>query len=448
MSQATSKTTTPIPLSEMVNRLDLNQLGTAMYDLAAELYPICRSITGDGFRKSLEILHRVVPYEVHEVPTGTRVLDWTVPKEWNIREAWVKGPDGNKVIDFARHSLHILNYSIPVHKKVTLDELREHLHTLPDYPDWIPYRTSYYKEDWGFCLSHDDLPDLQPGEYEVYIDASLEDGSLTYGEFVLPGETDDEVLFTAHGCHPSLANDNLSGMTLVTHLAKLLESTNRRYTYRFLIIPGTIGAITWLARNRDIVSRIKHGLVVACVGDSGQRSYKRSRRNDAEIDRAVGYVLRHSGQPYEIEDFTPYGYDERQFCSPGFNLPVGSLRRTPHGQYRQYHTSADNMDFIAAPFLGDSLGGYLEVVRILEENRKYRNLAPHGEPQLGRRGLYRAIGGHADSSNRQMAMLWLLNLSDGDHSLLDIADRSGLPFELLAVTAATLVEHELLEPLG
>ncbi len=448
MSQTVSQTQTFGSVAELIESLDLNVVGGQMYELAAELYPICRSITGDGFRKSLAILRRDVPYEVHEVPTGTPVLDWSIPKEWNVREAWVKDPSGRKVIDFERHTLHLLNYSSPIHETMSLDDLKEHVHTLPDQPDWIPYRTSYYKEDWGFCLSYEDYSALEPGEYEVYIDSSLEDGALTYGEFILPGETEDEILFSAHGCHPSLANDNLSGMTLVTKLAQVLQGVKRRYTYRFLIVPGTIGAITWLARNRATVSSVRHGLVVACVGDPGQRTYKRSRRGDAEIDRVVAHMLKHSGQPYEIEDFTPYGYDERQYCSPGFNLAVGSLRRTPHGQYRQYHTSADNMDFIGGAFLGDSLGGYLEVIRLLEGNRRFRNLAPYGEPQLGRRGLYRAIGGHTDSTGMQMAMLWLLNMSDGEHSLLDIAEQSGIPFGALSETAATLVEHDLLKEIA
>ncbi len=421
-------------------------VGEEMYRLVAELYPICRSITGQGVRETLRILQRHIPLITREVPSGTRVFDWTVPKEWNIRDAYVRNARGERVIDFRASNLHVVSYSIPVRRRMPLDELRSHLFTLPEHPDWIPYRTSYYAEDWGFCLRHTQLADLEDGEYDVVIDASLEDGTLTYGECCLPGRTRDEVLVSTHTCHPSLCNDNLSGIALATFLAQALaRRRDLRYSYRFLFVPGTIGAITWLSLNEERTARIAHGLVVSCVGDPGKFTYKRSRRGDAEIDRAAAEVLRRAASDYEIIDYTPYGYDERQYCSPGFNLPVGCLSRTPHGRFPQYHTSADDLGFVTREALAESLAVALAIVDVLEGNDRYVNTQPKCEPQLGRRGLYRRVGGDADLGSLQMAMLWVLNLSDGRHSLLDIAERSGMAFGLIHDAAATLREHGLLQ---
>jgi aminopeptidase-like protein len=422
--------------------------GEAMHDLIADLYPICRSITGDGLRKTLRILQDQIPITIEEVPSGTKVLDWTIPKEWNIRDAYIKNERGERVVDFQASNLHVVNYSVPVQRTMTLGELRPHLHTLPDHPDWIPYRTSYYNETWGFCLRHHTLEALPEGTYEVCIDSTLEPGALSYGEYVIPGETNEEVLFSCHTCHPSLCNDNLSGVALCTFLAKHLRERTTRYTYRFLFIPGTIGAITWLDHNEKRADRIKHGLVVACVGDSGPFHYKQSRRGDAEIDRVVQYVLEHSDEPIGVRSFTPYGYDERQYCSPGFNLPVGSLTRTPHGRFPEYHTSADDLDLVTPDALAQSLDRYLEVVKMLEANRTYLNTNPKGEPQLGRRGLYRATGGHKEAEEMQMAMLWTLNLSDGSHALLDVAEAAELPFKQVHDVAQLLSEHDLLTPVS
>jgi aminopeptidase-like protein len=337
-----------------------------------------------------------------------------------------------------------MGYSVPLHRTMTLEELKPHLHTLPNHPDWIPYRTSYYTENWGFCLSHNQLLELEEGEYEVCIDSSLTEGHLTYGEYYLPGESEAEVLISCHACHPSLCNDNLSGVTLATFLAKHLSTLSLRYSYRFLFTPASIGSITWLCLNETRVSNIKHGLVVACVGDPGRPTYKKSRQGDAEIDRAIIHVLKQSGQDYEVIDFSPYGYDERQFSSPGFNLPVGCLMRTPNGRFPEYHTSADNLDFVGTAYLADSFSNYLAVVNVLENNRRYLNLNPKCEPQLGKRGLYRAIGG-PDVELSSLALLWVLNLSDGQHTLLDIADRAGLPFEVMKKAADVLAESGLLE---
>jgi aminopeptidase-like protein len=419
-------------------------LGHQMHAMVAELFPICRSITGNGLRETLRRVGQRIPLQIHEVATGTQVLDWTVPREWNIRDAYVKNSHGQRVVDFQESNLHVVNYSIPVRAKLSLKQLKEHLYTLPDRIDWVPYRTSYYKETWGFCLSQRQYDALPEDEFEVVIDSSLENGSLSYAECVLPGESEDEILISCHACHPSLANDNLSGLAVATFLAQALASRPHRFTYRFLFIPGTIGSITWLGRNEDVVQRVKHGLVLACVGDRGAPTYKKSRRGNAVIDRAVLHVLAHSQQPHTVCEFSPYGYDERQYCSPGFNLPVGCLQRTPHGKFPEYHTSADNLEFVAPGALADTFSLVLEVVQLLETNLTYRNLNPKGEPQLGKRGLYRTLGGHADTEVHELAMLWVLNLSDGQHSLLDIAERSGMKYEVVHRAAVDLQQHNFL----
>ncbi|HUJ10303.1 MAG TPA: DUF4910 domain-containing protein [Verrucomicrobiae bacterium] len=421
--------------------------GHEMHRLIGELYPLCRSITGTGFRETLKALKRHVSLDVQEVPSGTRVFDWIVPKEWNIRDAYIKNSKGERVIDFQKSNLHVLQYSIPVKARMRLPELKPHLYSLPEHPDWIPYRTSYYAERWGFCLSHSQLLSLPDDEYEVSIDSTLQDGHLTYGELYLPGHSCDEVLLSCHTCHPSLANDNLSGIALTTFLAKHLGAVTRRYSYRFLFIPGTIGSITWLSRNESNAAKIKHGLVITCVGDAGPSTYKKSRRGNAEIDRAVAHVLKHSGQQFEIQNFSPYGYDERQYCSPGFDLPVGCFMRTPNGRYPEYHTSADNLEFVKPASLADSFQKCLAVLDVLEGNRTCVNLNPKCEPQLGRRGLYQNVGGQTGSRNFELAMLWVLNLSDGKHFLLDIAERSEMEFALIRKAADALLDHSLLKEL-
>lgn len=425
--------------------LSIPATGKEMYRLMEELYPICRSITGKGVRETLGMIAGHIPLRGHEVPTGMTVFDWTVPKEWNIADAYVSDANGNKVIDFRNSNLHVMNYSRPIRTTLPLSELKVHLFTLPDHPDWIPYRTSYYSDNWGFCLSHKRFLELKDGQYDVVIDASLEAGHLTYGEYYLPGDTADEVLISCHVCHPSLCNDNLSGIAVATFLAKTLRSSPRRYSYRFLFVPGTIGPITWLALHTEQVSRIKHGLVVTGVGDSGPFTYKKSRQGNALIDQVMSHTLRHSGKPYNIIDFFPYGYDERQYCSPGFDLPVGCFMRTPHGQYPEYHTSADNLEFVQPESLGESFAQCLAALMVLENNRAFISQNPHCEPQLGKRGLYKPIGGDADKARKEMALLWVLNLSDGRHSLLDIAERSGLEFQTILASAELLSRSGLLK---
>ncbi len=422
----------------------LDRIEQQLYQLIYELYPICRSITGNGFRETLKILKQHIPLEVHEVPTGTQVFDWTVPKEWNVKDAYIKNSKGEKIVDFANSTLHIVNYSIPIHKKVDLQELKAHLFTIPEHPDWIPYRTSYYKEAWGFCLSHKQYLELKDEEYEVFIDSSLEPGHLTYGEYFIPGESTDEVLISCHACHPSLCNDNLSGIAIAVFLAKHISQIAPYYSYRFLFIPGTIGSITWLALNEANVSKIKHGLVLTCLGDSGNFTYKKSRRGDTEIDGIVTYVLNNTTKDSKIIDFFPYGYDERQYCSPGFNLAIGCLMRSPHGSFPEYHTSADNLNFVQPQYLADSFSKCKSVLYILDNNKIYLNQNPKCEPQLGKRGLYRAVGGQKDSGLNEMAILWVLNLSDGHHTLLDIAQKSRMAFDEIKYAADALLAHNLI----
>ncbi len=419
--------------------------GAEMMRLIAELYPICRSITGNGIRSTLSKIHDVIPISITEVPTGTRVFDWTVPKEWNIRSAYLDGPDGGRVVDFQNHSLHVLNYSLPVDSHVSREELDSHLFSVPDQPDLIPYRTSYYRDNWGFCLPHRRRQALGNGTYHAVIDSDLSDGALTLGEVLIPGRLKEEVLVWSHICHPSIANDNLSGLAVTAWWAKhLAESPEPRYSYRFVWGPGTIGSITWLAKNQDRIPNIRHGLVAVLLGRPGEFCIKRSRRGETEIDRLVERVLRETESGVEIRDFDPYGYDERQFCSPGIDLPLCRLSRTPHGEYPEYHTSADNLDLISAAALDEALAACISISDALDANRIWANQLPLGEPQLGRRGLYHNTGG-TNPKKREHAMLWLLNQSDGNRSLLDIAERSGLDMLLLRDVAAELESVGLLK---
>jgi aminopeptidase-like protein len=425
---------------------DLGVTGRELYGLAEKLYPICRSITGNGVRETLRTIQEIVPCEIVEVPSGTPVFDWNVPKEWNIRDAYIADSEGSRVVDFQRSNLHVLNYSIPVDAILPLAELKDHLFSLPDHPDWIPYRTSYYKEQWGFCLSHRQFEALREGTYKVRIDSTLRDGTLSYGEYFLPGNLKEEILISTHICHPSLANDNLSGLAVAAYLARFLTGKDLRYSYRFLFVPGTIGAITWLARNRQKALDIRHGLVLTGLGDRGGFHYKKSRRGNAEIDKAMAHVLRHCGETSEVLEFSPYGYDERQYCSPGFNLPVGCLMRSVWGTFPEYHTSADNLDFIHCEQLARSLRLCVAVCDVLENNRVYLNENPCCEPQLGKRNLYRSTGG-ASLESEINARLWVLNLSDGEHALLDIADRAGLSFDAVCNAADVLRDSHLLTEL-
>ena len=414
------------------------ELGPRMHALAADLYPICRSITGDGVRQTLARLAFEIPLEIHEVSSGTEVFDWTVPEEWNIRAGWIKDAAGNTIVDFANHNLHVLGYSTPIHEKVSLAELKQHLFSLPDQPELIPYRTSYYKKNWGFCVPHRLVESLADGEYEVFIDSDHKQGSLTYGELFIPGTTTEEVLISSHVCHPSLANDNLAGNAVAVELAKHLASAPRRISYRFLFVPGTIGSIAWLARNEDKTAHIKHGLVITCAGDAGRVTYKETRDGNAPIDRAMKHVLKTSGEDHRIAPFHPYGYDERQYSSPGFALAIGGLMRSQHGTFPEYHTSADNLDFIKPDKMADTLDKAIQTIEVLENNASYLNLKPKCEPRLGKYGLYGGGGGQRSGDFDELALLWVLNQSDGTKDLLAIAERAGMSFRKILIAAHAL----------
>jgi len=411
----------------------------AAFAAMVEMFPICRSLTGDGVRRTLDIVERLVPLERHEVPSGTPVFDWDVPPEWNIRDACVTDRRGRRVIDFREHNLHVVAYSTAIRRTMLLEELQPHLHSLPEHPDWIPYRTSFYREDWGFCLRHRDRERLEPGPYDVLIDADLAPGHLTYGECVIPGTTAGTAIVYTHTCHPSLANDNLSGIAVAGVLAQALREQTPRLTWRFIFGPGTIGTLTWLSRNEQQLAAIVGGVVLGSLGDGAPLTYKRSRRGDSVPDRIAAHVLRSSATPARLIDFEPYGYDERQFCSPGFDLPIGRLTRSPNGAYPEYHTSADDLSLVRPEHLGSSLQALARIVAVLDCNRRPFNRVGKGEPRLGKRGLYSAVGGTGPGA-AEYALLWVLSLADGAHDLVAMADRSGVGIESLE-RAATALEH-------
>ena len=438
-----------------------NNVGNEMYQLMEELFPICRSITGNGVRTTLEILKKEISLEIHEIVTGTKVFDWTIPKEWNIDDAYIIDPNGEKIIDFKKSNLHVVNYSIPINQKISLSKLKKHIHTIPQKPDWIPYVTSYYSENWGFCMTHNEFLNLKEGEYHVVIKSKLEPGSLTYGEFLIPGKSTDEILLTCYVCHPSMCNDNLSGIVLLTMIAKYIKNFENNYSIRFLFIPETIGSIAWLKNNEHNLSRIKHGLVATCIGDKGNFTYKKSRKGNTELDITVEKILKKSKKDYRIMDFFPYGSDERQFCSPGFNLPIGSLLRSVYGSkdFSEYHTSADNLNFMDKNNLLESFLMYISIILELEinfnefKNKKnvkirensnneiiYLNLNPKCEPQLSKRGLYHTIGGPKDRISPNIeGFLWLLNFSDGNYTLNEISKKSQIPENELIKYAEILI---------
>jgi aminopeptidase-like protein len=424
----------------------VNELEQDLFAHVEALFPICRSITGEGLRQTLKYIRRFLPLQISEIASGTPVLDWVVPPEWTVRGAAIRTLAGETVVDFAHNNLHLLQYSQPVDAIIPRAELEPHLYSLPDQPNLIPYRTAYYSSTWGFCLTHEARQQLVDPAYRVVIDTTLEPGSLSYGELLMPGETEEEVLLSAHSCHPSLANDNLSAIAVAIELAREIARRPRRLSYRFLFAPGTIGAITWLHFNRKAVKQIRHGLVLTCLGDDAPPSYKRSRRGDALIDRYAEYILLDEGHGDRLEPFQPTGYDERQYCSPGFDLPMGRLTRSPGGTFSEYHTSADNLAFVKPAALADSMRVLLRMIAMIEHDGYWRNTSPCGEPQLGRRGLYQQKDMHHNGRRfDQLTMMWVLNLSDGKHSLLDIAERSGSAFEDVAAAAARLRGTGLLE---
>lgn len=412
------------------------------------LFPICRSITGNGVRETMMILNEIIPLDIFEVPTGTKCFDWEVPNEWNINDAYIIAPDGRKIADFKSHNLHIVNYSIPIQKEMSYDELLPHLHTLPHMPTAIPYYTSYYKETWGFCMTHEEFLSLpKEGTYQVYIDSTLQPGSMTYAEKVLKGETDKEILFSTYTCHPSMANNELSGPLVQAFLYQLIqEMPIRKYTYRFVFAPETIGIIHYLSKHGEhLKNKLHAGYVLTCCGDAGDFTYKRSRRISSEADKIAEHILKYSNRKHRVIPFAIGGSDERQYCSPGFNLPVGSIIRTKYQEYDEYHTSLDNKDFISFDAMLETIQYIFEVVKGLELNDTYKGVIQHCEVQLGRRNLYTNIGGVKNRSNEISNRLHFLNYADGEHTLLETAELSNQSMLNFEEEIQLLKKHQLIE---
>jgi aminopeptidase-like protein len=422
-------------------------LGAVAIDLAERLFPLPRSLTGDGVRATLRVLADVVPLQVTEVPSGTRVYDWQVPPEWNVREAWLADSDGRRLVDLRDHPLHILGYSQAVSGRFRGAELQEHLWSIPDEPELIPARTSYWEPRWGFCLADNVRREIREDDvYDVLIDATHDPaGSLTYAEAVVPGTTDDEILVSTYTCHPGLANDGVSGMVVASLLLKLLPQQALHHTVRLVLVPATIGSLTWLWKNEERLDRIRAGVVVSCAGDRGSFTLKRSRRGNTTIDRAAALVVRERGG--SERPFTPWGTDERQYCSPGFDLPVVALTRTPHGEFPEHHTSADDLSLLEPSMLADSIAALAAIVDGVDRERRLVSVVTKGEPHLGERGLYPTLSAGVPGGAElfTQALLWVINLSDGAHSLLDVAERSGVPLGLVHRAADTLLAKGLLE---
>jgi aminopeptidase-like protein len=419
-----------------------------LWRLVEDLFPLHRAVTGEGVRATLARVAVDLPLDVHEVPSGTPVLDWTVPDEWSVREAWIEGPDGRRFADIADNNLHLMSYSRPVRGRFTREELEPHLHSLPDRPWAVPFKASTFGGSWAFCLPHADRIGLPEGEYEVCVDTTLAPGSLTYGELVLPGSTSDEVILTTHVCHPSMANDNVSGIAVLVELGRRLAAKPHRFTYRLLFIPGTFGSITWLATHRDVIARIKHGLVFTGLGDASPLHYKQSRRGTTDIDRAAALVFRERASGDSSIPFSPYGYDERQFCSPGFDLAVGRLSRSLHGEFPEYHTTDDNLSFVSAAQMLDATDAAEAILDMLETNRTMINLSPEGEPQLGKRGLFSTLGGGVDAKSFEIVLLWLLSDCDGSRDLISVAEHCGFPYAQVVQGATALEAAGLLKEVG
>lgn len=423
-----------------------NSTENSMYSLIEKLFPICRSLTGNGVRETLCELQKIVPeMQMHEVPTGTQVMDWTIPKEWNINDAWIKDSQGNKIIDFNETNLHVMGYSQPVHKKVNLDELLKVVYTLPDQPDLIPYVTSYYKERYGFCMSENQKQSLKEGEYEIFIDSELKDGSLTYADIVITGKVKDEIMFSTYVCHPSMANNELSGPAVAIFLAKWLKERNDNYyTYRFVFAPETIGAITYLSKNLQYLKEhLKAGYVLTCCGDQGEFTYIASRHANNLADKTAKNILNLEYPNHKSYTFMQRGSDERQYCAPGVDLPFCSVTKTKYGDYPQYHTSGDNLDFVSQKGLEETLEFYKKVVIALENNKKYR-VNCLCEPQLGKRGLYPTISGK-NASVHIMAVKHYIAYCDGINDLIDISNATEIKIEDLIEVQNKLIDAGLLD---
>lgn len=424
-------------------------------ELLARLFPINRSLTGDGVRETLRIVQDLAPeFEIHEYASGTQVYDWTIPDEWKIRDGYIADSTGKRLVDFQKNALHVMGYSSPIDAMMSFDELRPHLHTLPQMPDAIPYRTSYFRRAWGFCLTHAELDAFDPGEtYRVVIDAELFPGQLTLADSRLVGEAGKEFLFSTYCCHPWMANDNLSGIVMMTYVHRLLAARKHRHTYRFVMAPETIGAITYLAHNETAMTKIDGGMIMSCCAGQGKFAYKESYLGDSLIDRAVRVVFRDANRELWHRPFAPDGSDERQYSMPAFRIPMGILAKDKFYDYDFYHTSKDDLSFVTGETLTESLSFYMKVIDVLEENRLLKSKMPYCEPQLGKRGLYPQTGGgmkqgaagaQSDVEAQVDAITWVMFLADGTMDLLAMSERSGQPFENLVDAAAKLEANDLL----
>ena len=420
-----------------------------IYNDIKNLYPICRSLTGDGIEYTLKYIQKSIPINIHKIPSGTDIFDWKVPKEWNIKNAYIKNSKGGKILDLKEHYLHVLNYSIPINKTVTLEELKEHIYTLPEFPDWIPYRTSYYKENWGFCMRHNDMLKLEDDIYEVFIDSMLENGYLPYGDLIINGQSGKEILISSYCCHPQQCNDSLSGTVMAMHLAKYLLNKNNYYTYRFIFIPETIGAIAYLFKNIDVMKKnVIGGYVLTCVGDEGEFTYLKTRKENQFIDKITLFLLEQSGSNYKIRDFHTCGSDERQYNYPGIDLNIGSLMKSKYGEFNEYHTSADNLDFVTPKGLGDTYEFYINCLYLIEQNHYYMN-TKLCEPKLGKYGLYNLVGG-SKSNKENIGNIGnncrkILYYCDGDFDLIDISNKLNIKMSDMIFIINKLIENNLVK---
>jgi aminopeptidase-like protein len=431
-------------INTVLNKSKTDHIGLQMYHLLEKLFPICRSITGNGVRETLSILQEHIPLKINEVPTGTKVFDWIIPQEWNINDAYVMDEAGNKIIDFQKNNLHVVGYSIPVNKVITLAELQEHLHSIADQPEAIPYVTSYYQQRWGFCITQKERNALKEGKYKVCIDSELKDGFLTYGELIIPGESEKEIFLSTYVCHPSMANNELSGPVVTTFLAKWIMSKPRRFTYRIIFIPETIGSITYLSKNLEIMKRnMIAGFNISCVGDNRVYSYLPTRNGDTYADRVALNILKFKNLNLVNYSFLDRGSDERQYNAPGVDLPVCCVMRSKFGTYPEYHTSLDNLDCVNPEGLAGSYDVLTECLGLIEENYKYK-IRCLGEPQLGKRGLYPSISTKNSVDDELRKMMDFIAYADGDNDLINISNKINVPVWELYPIIQKLVKADLL----